>query len=108
MNVSWKKYINPKNKDTMDLFKRNDFEITHQTYVRLKRGYQQRKSHIILFEFEDSEIVSVVKRDEYLDALKRLFQVCLEIEYYEICGDLNTIILQDVSQNRVSNSLVVS
>lgn len=104
MNVNWKKYLNPKNKEMLNLFSRNDFDIIHQIYIRLRKAYQQNKSHTILIEFENSDIVSIVNRDEYLSAFKKLFEVCLAIEYYEICSDLNFIILQKVSSDRVTKT----
>jgi hypothetical protein len=87
-NVLWKKYLNSSNK-TIDIYlsKYGD-EILQQTFQRLRLAIKSKKSHIILFRFKDSDIISEINRDEYVLALKHLLNLCIKLEKYELCRDV--------------------
>jgi hypothetical protein len=63
--------------------------LLHQTFKRLTSAITAKKSHIILFRFKDSDIVSKIGKDEYIQALEHLLNLCIKLEKYELCRDIH-------------------
>jgi len=89
-NVSWQKYLNSSNK-TIDVYlgQYGDM-ILHQTFQRLTSAIKSKKSHIILFRFKDSDIVSKIYQRDYMSALEMLLNLCIKLEKYEMCRYIHT------------------
>jgi hypothetical protein len=87
-NVKWQKYLNSSN----SLINRylSDFgdELLRQTFQRLILAIKSKKSHIILFRFKDSDIVSTIYQKDYISALELLLNLCIRLEKYEMCRDI--------------------
>ena len=89
-NVSWKKYLNSSN-PTIDKYL-SDFGdgFIQQTFQRLSYAIKNKKSEIVLIRFKDSDIVSKIKKEEYIQALEALLELCVKLEKYELCRDIHT------------------
>ncbi len=71
-NVPWLKYLNSKNPTINKYLSHYGDSLLQQTFQRLKLAIKSKKSHIILFRFKDSDIVSKIGREDYIPALEHL------------------------------------
>lgn len=88
MIVDWKKYFTSKSANIDSYLKINGFNFLEQTSLKIKRAIQQGNPHIVLIKFRNSEIISILKEEEYELALNLLLKLCVRLEYYEICSDI--------------------
>ena len=88
-NVKWQRYLIACNPAIISYLSRYGDEILRQTYERLISAHKNKKSQIILFRFKDSDIVSIIRNDEYIYALECLLALCSSIEKYELCRDIH-------------------
>ncbi len=88
-NVAWKKYLNSSNPIINKYLNDYGDTLLHQTFQRLTFAIKSKKSHIILFRFKDSDIVSKIGREEYVPALEQLLNLCIKLEKYELCRDIH-------------------
>lgn len=88
-NVSWQKYLNSSNQTINKYLNDYGDTIITQTFQRLKSAIKSKKSHIILFRFKDSDIVSKIYQKDYLLALEMLLNLCIQLEKYEMCRDIH-------------------
>jgi hypothetical protein len=88
-NVAWKKYLNSSNPTINKYLSDYGDSILHQTFQRLTLAIKSKKSHIILFRFKDSDIVSKVYQKDYMSALEMLLNLCIKLEKYEMCRDIH-------------------
>jgi len=73
-NVKWQKYLNSSNPSI------NKY---------LNKAIKSKKSHIILFRFKDSDIISKIYQKDYMSALEMLLELCIKLEKYEMCRDIH-------------------
>ena len=59
-NVAWKKYLNSSNLSINRYLKTYGDSLLQQTLKRLSSAIKSKKSHIILFRFKDSDIISKI------------------------------------------------
>ncbi len=88
-NVKWQKYLNSSNSSINQYLNNFGDELLQQTFQRLSSAIKSKKSHIILFRFKDSDIVSKIGREDYIPALEHLLNLCINIEKYELCRDIH-------------------
>ncbi len=88
-NVKWQRYLIGYNPVIVSYLSTYGDEILRQTYERLISAYKNKKSQIILFRFKESDIVSIIRNDEYIYALECLLVLCSNIEKYELCRDIH-------------------
>jgi hypothetical protein len=88
-NVAWKKYLNSSNPTINKYLSDYGDSILHQTFQRLTLAIKSKKSHIILFRFKDSDIVSKIYQKDYMSALEMLLNLCIKLEKYEMCRDIH-------------------
>jgi hypothetical protein len=88
-NVNWQKYLNSSNSAIDKYFMDFGDELLQQTFQRLAYAIKSKKSHIILFHFKDSDIVSKIYQKDYICALEMLLNLCVKLEKYEICRDIH-------------------
>ena len=88
-NVAWQKYLNSSNVSINRYLKTYGDSLLHQTFKRLSTAIKSKKSHIILFRFKDSDIVCKIGKDEYIQALEHLLNLCIKLEKYEMCRDIH-------------------
>ena len=88
-NVAWKKYLNSSNPTINKYLSDYGDSILHQTFKRLTLAIKSKKSHIILFRFKDSDIVSKIYQKDYMSALEMLLNLCIKLEKYEMCRDIH-------------------
>lgn len=88
-NVSWRKYLNSSNSSINRYFSQYGDEILQQTFHRLILAIKSKKSHIILFRFKESDIVSKIYQKDYMSALEMLLNLCIKLEKYEMCRDIH-------------------
>ena len=88
-NVSWLKYLNSKNPTINKYLSHYGDSLLQQTFQRLKLAIKSKKSHIILFRFKDSDIVSKIDRKDYILALEKLLNLCTKLEKYEMCREIH-------------------
>jgi hypothetical protein len=88
-NVSWKKYFNSSNPAINRYLSDFGDGFIQQTFQRLSYAIKNKKSEITLIHFKDSDIVSKIKKEEYIQALEVLLELCVKLEKYEICKDIH-------------------
>jgi GGDEF domain-containing protein len=88
-NVKWQKYLNSSNPSINKYLNNFGDELLQQTFQRLKQAIKSKKSHIILFRFKDSDIVSNIYQKDYMSALEMLLNLCIKLEKYEMCRDIH-------------------
>ena len=88
-NVAWKKYLNSSNPIINKYLNDYGDTLLQQTFQRLTFAIKSKKSHIILFRFKDSDIVSKIGREDYIPALEHLLNLCIKLEKYEMCRDIH-------------------
>lgn len=88
-NVKWQKYLNSSNPSINKYLKDYGDSILQQTFQRLTQAIKSKKSHIILFRFKDSDIVSKIYQKDYITALEELLNLCISLEKYEMCIDIH-------------------
>ena len=88
-NVAWKKYLNSSNLSINRYLKTYGDSLLQQTLTRLSSAIKSKKSHIILFRFKESDIVSKIGKEDYIPALEHLLNLCIKLEKYEMCRDIH-------------------
>lgn len=91
-NVKWQKYLNSSNPSINRYLNNYGDEILHQTFQRLCQAIKSKKSHIILFRFKDSDIISKIYQKDYVIALDKLLNLCIRLEKYELCSEIHSYI----------------
>ena len=91
-NVKWQKYLNSSNPSINRYLKEYGDEVLLQTFQRLSSAIKSKKSHIILFRFKDSDIVSKIYQKDYIAALEVLLNLCIGLEKYELCAEIHSYI----------------
>lgn len=88
-NVLWQKYLNSSNPTINRYLSDYGDSLLQQTFQRLTLAIKSKKSHIILFRFKDSDIVSKIYQKDYMSALEMLLNLCIKLEKYEMCRDIH-------------------
>ena len=88
-NVAWHKYLNSSNPIINKYLNNFGDEFFQQTFQRLLLAIKSKKSHIILFRFKDSDIISTIYQKDYILALELLLNLCIRLEKYEMCRDIH-------------------
>lgn len=92
MIVGWKKYFNSTN-PIIDLYlQKYGLRFIDQTFSKIKRAHLTKTPYIPLIKFSDDDTISLLYQSEYQHALKLLLKLCVKIEYYEICTDIQKCI----------------
>ena len=94
MTVDWRKYFTSKSTSINSYLAKYGFKFLEQTSQKIKRAVQQDLPYIVLIKFRNSEIISVLKKEEYEEALNLLLKLCVRLEYYEICSQIAKTIAQ--------------
>lgn len=89
LRVDWKKYLNSSNPTINNYLSAFGDSFIKQTLQRIISAHQNKKSKIILIRFKKSQIVSIIEQKDYLNALENLLQLCIHLEKYELCRDIN-------------------
>jgi len=89
-NVKWQKYLNSSNPSINQYLTNFGDLILQQTFQRLSQAIKSKKSHIILFRFKDSDIISKVYQKDYINALEALLNLCIRLEKYELCSEIHS------------------
>ena len=84
-NIKWQKYLISYNPIVIKYLSKYGDELLQQTFQRLVLAYKNKKSQTILFRFKDSDIISIIKYDEYIHAIEALLNLCIKLEKYEMC-----------------------
>jgi len=105
MVVNWKKYFNSTNQIIDKYISKYGLDFINQSFNKIKTAQISKKPYIVLIEFRDSDIVSIIYQNEYEYALKLLLQLCIRIEYYELCTDIEKSIESiNKRKRRISNA----
>lgn len=92
MIVGWKKYFNSTN-PIIDLYlQKYGLRFIDQTFSKIKRAHLTKIPYIPLIKFSDDDTIALLYQSEYQHALKLLLKLCVKIEYYEICTDMQNCI----------------
>jgi hypothetical protein len=92
MIVGWKKYFNSTNPIIDRYLTKYGLEFIEQTFRKIRRAHTTKKPYILLIKFRDSDAVSILHQNEYKYALEMLLQLCIKIEYYEVCSEIESYI----------------
>lgn len=90
-NVEWRKYLSPKNKVLVQYLHTYGDEILLNMLDTLRLALSSKSQSIILIEFQNSEIISVVQKEDYVNALQQLLVLCERMEKYEICAKIVSV-----------------
>jgi hypothetical protein len=89
MNVNWRKYFNLSNSVIVNYISNYGKRFIDQSFFKIKRAYTLKKPYIFLINFNASnDIVSVLYQNEYEESLNYLLKLCIHIEYYEMCAQI--------------------
>lgn len=102
MNVNWRKYFNLSNQLIVNYLSKYGIRFIEQTFLKIKRAHTVKRPYITLIKFNGSnDIVSIIYQNEYEEVLNHLMKLCIKIEYYELCTDIQTqLILMDKRKRR--------
>lgn len=89
-NVKWQKYLNSTNPSINRYLNNYGDSLLQQTFQRLANAIKSKKSHIILFRFKDSDIISKIYQRDYIIALEELLNLCVRLEKYELCSEIHS------------------
>lgn len=99
--VNWKKYLDGTHPIITKYISKYGKDFIVQTIHKIKSAHSQNKSKIILIKFRESNIISVLEKKDYVLALDLLLKMCIKLEYYEVCTDIqNTITLLKFGKNK--------
>lgn len=87
-NVNWRKYISPTNSSLLRYLWNNDDEYLNGILQTIKSAQKMKLKSVILIEFTDVDVVSVIQQSEYKLALSKLLNLCEVLERYEICANI--------------------
>ena len=90
-NVEWRKYLSIKNKVLNQYLYNYGDEVLLHMLETLKLALSSKSQSIVLIEFQNSEIVSVIQREDYVKALQQLLVLCERMEKYEICAKIVSV-----------------
>lgn len=92
-NVDWRKYFNKYNSTIINYYSLFGDAFLVQTIQKLEIASKQRKPRpIVLIRFKDTEIVSVVEPQEFIEVLNSILDICIHLEKYELCIDIKNIL----------------
>lgn len=86
--VGWQRYFNTNNRTVYTYLSKYGNGIISQMHTKLKTGIRSKSPYIILLKFENSDIITIVHRYEYETVLHRMLELCISMEYYELCGNI--------------------
>jgi hypothetical protein len=92
MIVGWKKYFNSTNPIIDMYLQKYGLKFIDQTFSKIKRAHLTKIPYIPLIKFSDDETIALLYQNEYQHALRLLLNLCVKIEYYEICTDIQNCI----------------
>lgn len=94
MNVDWKTYLNSSNPHIDEYISLFGKDFIKQTFRKIKTAHLRKANRIVLIRFKGSSIISILYKKDYLVALEMLLQLCIKLEYYEICNEIKKTIKQ--------------
>jgi hypothetical protein len=92
MIVKWQKYFDSSNPIITFYIKKYGFDFLKQSFYKIKNAYHKKLPYIIYIKFYDDDIAAVIYQTEYESALTHLLNLCIELEYYELCVDINSLL----------------
>ena len=90
--VNWRQYLDSSNPTINRYLNQYGDDFIKQTIYRIELAHKLKKPQIILFRFRDSDILSILESKEYSIALTHLLNLCIKLEKYELCEDINNYI----------------
>ena len=103
--VSWKKYLGGNHKAINKYLIHFGDNFIKQTHQRLKSAYIRKKPEIVLIRFKDSDIVATIRSVQYEYALRKLLNLCIKLEKYELCRDIQNTL--NSMQGKVRKEVIV-
>lgn len=97
--VDWKKYLNDTNPIITKYLSKYGRIFIVQTINNIKKAHFNNQSKIVLIKFRDSDIISILEKKDYAYALELLLNLCIKIEYYEVCAEIQKLIT-DIKLNK--------
>jgi hypothetical protein len=89
MNVNWRRYFDLSNPTIVKYLSKYGIRFIEQTFFKINRAHAVKKPYIILIKFNgNDDIVSILYQNEYEEALNHLMNLCIKIEYYELCAEI--------------------
>jgi hypothetical protein len=105
MVVGWVKYFNSTNPIIDKYLQKYGLGFIDQTFSKIKQANLTKKPYIALIKFTDDETIALLYQNEYEHALKLLLKLCIKIEYYEMCGIIQSYLNStDKRKRRVVNT----
>lgn len=84
-NVNWEKYFDPSNKVLNAYLKNYGDNFLIDVLLTIEYAVTENLPMVVLIEFTELDIVSMVKKSEYPLVLYKLLKLCEHLEKYEIC-----------------------
>jgi hypothetical protein len=92
LSVNWKKYFDVNNKTLYLYMTRYGEGIYIQMYNKLKYAIRMNLPYVTLIKFHNTEIVSIVYSCDYIVVLTHMLNICVKMEYYELCAEISKTI----------------
>ena len=87
-NVDWRKYFSLNNTTLNEYLLHYGDDFLNQCLSLVITAHKQNLQSIVLIEFTEYEIVSVVEKKDYPLVLQKLLNLCERLEKYEICAEI--------------------
>ena len=101
MNVNWEKYFDPNNKVLNAYLKNYGDNFLIDVLLTIEYAVTENLPMVVLIEFAELDIVSMVKKSEYPLVLYKLLKLCEHLEKYEICEMVLSIQKKFYAEKRV-------
>lgn len=90
--VNWKKYLDGTHPIITKYITKYGMDFIVQSIQKIKSAHLKNQPKVILIKFRDSNIISVLEQKDYVHALELILSLCLKLEYYEVCTEIQQTI----------------
>jgi hypothetical protein len=90
--VHWKKYLDGTHPIITKYITKYGMDFIVQSIQKIKSAHFKNQPKIILIKFRDSNIISILEQKDYAYALELILSLCLKLEYYEVCSEIQQTI----------------
>lgn len=91
-NVDWKKYLDGTHPIITKYITKYGMDFIVQSIQKIKSAHLKNQPKIILIRFRESDIISILEQKDYAYALELILSLCIKLEYYEICTEIQQTI----------------
>jgi hypothetical protein len=88
VSVNWKRYFDINNKTIYGYMNNYGESIYNQMHTRIKNAIKNKLPNVILIKYQNSDLECIIHSSEYKKVLTQMLNICVKMEYYEICAEI--------------------